>query len=165
MNIVYPTFINLVSYYTDLVFLLAARDIRHALNYERFYNSIRVLNHSISAYRGTAYTMHDFISECNQDSQYHMMFDKETIVGFCKTETTLKNRLYLYSYLIHPHYRGKGYNRFFMNGVCTNLKQCGHDTVELKVHEDNLGAYNGYIHSGFQLKDKQNKRYFMERLL
>lgn len=147
------------------MFLLTAREIRHALNYERFYNSIRVLNHSISVYRGTEYTMNDFISECNRDSRHHMMFDKDTIVGFCKTDTTLKNRLYLYSYLIHPLYRGKGYNRFFMNGVCTNLKQLGHDKVELKVHEDNLGAYNGYIHSEFHVKDKQDKRYIMERLL
>jgi len=150
-----------------LAFVLTAREIRHALNYERFYNAIRVLNHSISAYRGTNYTMNDFISENNRncDLQYHIMVDKDTILGFCKTETTLNNRLYLYSYLIHPLYRGKGYNRYFMNSVCDNLKQRGQTTVELKVHEDNLGAYNGYIHSGFQVKDKQEKRYIMERLL
>ena len=110
--------------------------------------------------------MNDFISENkNQNLHYHMMVDKDTIVGFCKTETTLKNRLYLYSYLIHPMYRGKGYNRVFMNGVCENLKQQRHDTVELKVHEDNLAAYNGYSYSGFRVKDKQEKRYIMERLL
>lgn len=150
-----------------MVLVLTAREIRHALNYERFYNSIRVLNHSISAYRGTKYTMNDFISENNSNLtlQYHMMFEKDTIVGFCKTETTLKHRLYLYSYLIHPMYRGKGYNRFFMNGVCENLKQQGPARIELKVHEDNLGAYNGYIHSGFQVKGKQEKRYIMERLV
>ena len=94
-----------------------------------------------------------------------MMVDKGTIVGFCKTETTLKNRLYLYSYLIHPMYRGKGYNHFFMNSVCENLKQRGHDTIELKVHEDNLPAYNGYCNNGFQVKDKREKRFIMERLL
>ena len=109
--------------------------------------------------------MNDFISESNHNSLYHMMVEKDTIVGFCKTETTLKNRLYLYSYLIHPLYRGKGYNRFFMNGVCENLKQQGHDRVELKVHEDNKIAYNGYSLNGFRAKDKQEKRYIMERLL
>jgi ribosomal protein S18 acetylase RimI-like enzyme len=111
--------------------------------------------------------MNDFISESNQRNNihYHMMFDTDTIVGFCKTETTLKNRLYLYSYLIHPMYRGKGYNRFFMNSICENMKQRGHDTIELKVHEDNRTAYNGYSNCGFQVKDKQNKRFIMERLL
>lgn len=146
---------------------MTAREIRHALNYERFYNSIHMLNHSISVYRNTNYTMNDFISESNQsdNTHYHMMCNADTIVGFCKTETTLKNRLYLYSYLIHPMYRGKGYNRFFMNSVCENMKQRGHNTIELKVHEDNRSAYSGYSNCGFQVKDKQNKRFVMERLL
>ena len=148
------------------MFLLTAREIRHALHYERFYNTICVLNNNISVYRNTNYTMNDFISESNSGNiHYHMMVDKDTIVGFCKTETTLKNQLYLYSYLIHPMYRGKGYNRFFMNSVCENLKQRGHDTIELKVHEDNRFAYNGYSNCGFQVKDKQEKRFIMERLL
>ena len=151
-----------------------AKEIVSALKYESFYNSIDALNRTISTYRNTNYTMDDFRME-NKDTRnlrYHFMFDAANIAGFCKTETTRNNRVYLYSYLIQPEYRGRSidassdmnYNDVFMNCICNVLRE-EHTTLELKVHEDNSKAYNGYVRNHFRTTGKQEKRYMMERPL
>ena len=177
----YPTFssvYNLFTFYTDLVFHLGfrqftAKQVHNALHYEPFYNAIRTLNKNISVYRNTDYTMGDFLAENKtiRPLQYSMLFDNTTIAGFCKTEVTRNNRIYLYSYLIDPQYRGKiisdnvSYNSLFMNCVCESFRQQNYSTLELKVHEENVKAYNGYIQNGFHTTSKQEKRYMMEKKL
>ena len=147
---------------------LTAKEVGEALHHEPFYNSVATLNKSIGAYRNTNYTMDDFIAEnCGRNLKYSMLFDTSNIVGFCKTNTTQKNRVYLHSYLIHPDYRGSklynkvSYNELFLSCVCKSLRP--HSIIELKVHEDNLKAYNGYRRHNFLTTSKQEKRYMMEK--
>lgn len=171
---------NIFLFFTDLAFSrsflrfgqFTAKEVRDALYHEPFYNSVNALNKTIGTYRNTNYTMDDFMAENHgRQLQYSMMFDTSNIVGFCKTDITQKNRVYLHSYLIHPDYRGCklenriSYNELFLSCVCESVRLRSHSIIELKVHEDNVKAYNGYRHHNFYTTSKQDKRYMMEKQL
>jgi ribosomal protein S18 acetylase RimI-like enzyme len=150
----------------------SSNGLLNRLGNEAFFESIQTFMPILSSYRNTSYTFTDFKMENKniRNLHYYMMFDSYKIIGFCKTETTLNNRAYLYSYLIHPDYRSckisksHTYNKLFMNTVCNSL-QHNHNIVELKVHEDNEKAFRGYLRDGFRDTGKLEKRYLMEKNL
>jgi ribosomal protein S18 acetylase RimI-like enzyme len=154
------------------LYTLLPKQMEKALGNEIFYNSVYALNQVIGQYRQTNYTMNDFIAENKSSNslRYSIMLEGNTIAGFCKTETTRNNRVYLYSYLISPSYRGRmlancSYNSAFLSCICESFRVRQYNRIELKVYEENQKAYNTYIHHNFYTTGKQDKRYTMERQL
>jgi hypothetical protein len=80
------------------LYTLLPKQMEKALGNETFYNSVYTLNQVIGQYRQTNYTMNDFIAENKSSNslRYSIMLEGNTIAGFCKTETTRNNRVYLY---------------------------------------------------------------------
>jgi ribosomal protein S18 acetylase RimI-like enzyme len=139
------------------------------LENKNFYCSIQNFTKYLSDYRNTNTNINDLINENNyflkNNLNYHFLVNKQDIIGFCKTEETNQNNIYLYSYLINPYYRGLGYNNIFMNNICSNLKNMDYNKIELKVHQDNIKAINTYINNDYHTIDKINSRYIMNKIL
>jgi ribosomal protein S18 acetylase RimI-like enzyme len=113
----------------------------------------------IAAYRQSSFTIADFAAEHAAASfRYHAWFSGSAEpVAFCRTEETLRGRLYLSSFIVAPQYRGTGVAKAFLNDVLRNTNE----RIELKVHEDNVAARRLYENAGFVVQQKWNKRYEM----
>jgi len=139
------------------------------LDNNNFYNSMFNFSKYLSNYRLSNTTINDLVNEnnnfINNKLNYHLLLNKMEIIGFCKTEETKLNNIYLYSYIINPSYRGFGYNNLFMNLICNNLKDLNYNKIELKVHQDNIKAINTYTNNNYYITDKFNSRYIMNKQL
>lgn len=121
----------------------------------------RIIPH-ISSYRQTPFTYQDWVSEHNQQTQYHSVWQGDNVAAFCKTEETRSGFLYLSSFLMAPEYRRTGLSTLFLQSILQEANNRMYTKVLLKVHEDNRAAYRLYKKIGFSEKQKLNNRYEME---
>jgi ribosomal protein S18 acetylase RimI-like enzyme len=141
----------------------------------------------IAAYRQTSFSIADFDAEhaaSRPGFRYHVWTRNDTRdgtrndtrdgtrdgtrdegpVAFCRTEETPKGRLYLSSFLVAPPYRGTGVASAFLADVLRGARARGYEEILLKVHEDNVAAQRLYLHAGFEVQQKWNKRYEMRMM-
>ena len=121
----------------------------------------------IAAYRQTPFSIADFDAEHAASSygfRYHVYTRNRAPVAFCRTEETPKGRLYLSSFLVTPPYRGTGVASAFLADVLRGARARGYEEILLKVHEDNVAAQRLYLHAGFEVQQKWNKRYEMRMM-
>ena len=85
-------------------------------------------------------------------------------VAFCRTEETVRGRLYLSSFLVAPQHRGTGIASAFLADVLHGARARGYEEILLKVHEDNTAAQRLYLNAGFEIQQKWNKRYEMRMM-
>jgi ribosomal protein S18 acetylase RimI-like enzyme len=133
----------------------------------------------IAAYRQTSFSIADFDAEhaaSRSGFRYHVWTRNDTRddtrddtrnegpVAFCRTEETPKGRLYLSSFLVAPSHRGTGVASAFLADVLRGARARGYEEILLKVHEDNVAAQRLYLHAGFEVQQKWNKRYEMRMM-
>jgi RimJ/RimL family protein N-acetyltransferase len=134
----------------------------------RFYNALSGFTQPIATYRNTSFTFQDMLSENASHNGFYAIAhnNNDTILGMCKLEPLKKyERVYLSSYIINPSVRGTGFNKEFLTAVLYHPQVQPYSRIELKVHEDNMKAYNTYKSLGFNALSKENKRHIMEYIL
>jgi ribosomal protein S18 acetylase RimI-like enzyme len=131
----------------------------------------RLIPH-IAVYRQTSFSIADFDAEHAASwagFRYHAWTRAEPDtraepVAFCRTEETLRGRLYLSSFLVAPQHRGTGVAAAFLADVLHGARARGFQEILLKVHEDNAAAQRLYLNAGFEIQQKWNKRYEMRMM-
>jgi ribosomal protein S18 acetylase RimI-like enzyme len=148
-----------IAVYRQTSFSIADFDAEHAASGFRYHAWLRAAperrNEVAPERRAEPETRNDTRNEATLDAEP---------VAFCRTEETLRGRLYLSSFLVAPQYRGTGVASAFLTDVLHGARARGFQEILLKVHEDNVAAQRLYLNAGFEIQQKWNKRYEMRMM-
>lgn len=83
------------------------------------------------------------------DREAYIVYDNEVLIGTFNLNFK-ENKVFIYGLGIAPDYQKKGYGKKMLKHILNMVFEKG-DKAVLDVDSDNPGAYNLYIHNGFEI--------------
>jgi len=86
----------------------------------------------------------------SQDQYLWSLMDGDNKIGFLWVQVR-GNQAFIYDFLIHEEFRGKGYGKQSLAAMDERLKSMGVESVALHVFGDNITAQELYRKMGFEV--------------
>jgi ribosomal protein S18 acetylase RimI-like enzyme len=83
--------------------------------------------------------------------------DEDRKIGFIWVQVKA-NRAFIYDFLIHEEYRGKGYGKQSLTAMDERLRSMNVNSVSLHVFGDNVTAQELYKKMGFEITGMQMQK-------